>query len=101
MLGIEDKLLLTPDYWREYCTCESLALNYGISESSAYKTIAWIENTLAIHPDFKLSDNNVFTSEDFNGKLMHRRCHRNPHSKAKRVLFRQKETAHDKIANRS
>ena len=45
-LRIEDLLLLALEYMREYRTCFHIAKNYGVSESSAYKTTVWVENTL-------------------------------------------------------
>ena len=53
-LGIEDQLLLTLEYLREYRTYFHIGKNYGISESSAYKTVKWVEDTLIKHPNFAL-----------------------------------------------
>jgi hypothetical protein len=53
-LCIEDQLLMTLEYLREYRTYFHIGTSYGISESSAYKAIRWIEDTLIKHPDFAL-----------------------------------------------
>jgi hypothetical protein len=53
-LSIENSLLLTLEYLREYRTYFHCAQNYGVSESSAYKTIRWVEDTLIKHSDFAL-----------------------------------------------
>lgn len=53
-LIIEDILLITLEYLREYRTYFHIGQSYGISESAAYKTIVWVENTLIKHPDFAL-----------------------------------------------
>ena len=53
-LRIEDLLLLALEYMREYRTCFHIAKNYGVSESSAYKTTVWVENTLIKHLYFAL-----------------------------------------------
>lgn len=45
-LELEDKLLMTLEYWREYRTYFHIGNSYGYSESQAYKTIKWVENTL-------------------------------------------------------
>lgn len=45
-LVIEDKLLMTLEYWREYRTYFHIGNSYGYSESQAYKTIRWVETTL-------------------------------------------------------
>lgn len=43
---IEDKLLMTLEYWREYRTYFHIANSYNYSESQTYKTIRWVENIL-------------------------------------------------------
>lgn len=53
-LSLEDQLLLTLEYLREYRTYFHISKSYGISESTAYKTARWIEDTLIKHPDFAL-----------------------------------------------
>jgi len=53
-LCIEDQLLITLEYLREYRTYFHIGTSYGISESSAYKTIKWVEDTFIKHPDFSL-----------------------------------------------
>jgi hypothetical protein len=53
-LMIEDQLLMTLEYLREYRTYFHIGQSYGISEGSAYKGIKWVEDTLIKHPDFAL-----------------------------------------------
>ena len=53
-LSLEDQLLLTLEYLREYRTYFHISKSYGVSESTAYKTAKWIEDTLIKHPDFAL-----------------------------------------------
>ena len=53
-ISMEDSLLMTLEYLREYRTYFHIAKNYGVSESSAFKTIRFIEDTLIKHPDFAL-----------------------------------------------
>lgn len=53
-LTIEDTLLMTFEYLREYRTYFHISQSYGISESAAYKTVRWVEDTLIKHPDFAL-----------------------------------------------
>ena len=45
-LSIEDQLLLTLSYWREYRTLFHVAMTYGIHESNASRIIQKIENIL-------------------------------------------------------
>ena len=53
-LCIEDQLLMALEYIREYRTYFHISQSYGVSESSAYKTVRWVEDTLIKHPDFSL-----------------------------------------------
>ena len=53
-LSIPEMLLATLEYLREYRTYLHIAKSYGISESAAYKTIRWVEDTLVRHRDFSL-----------------------------------------------
>lgn len=53
-LSMEDRLLMTLEYLREYRTYFHIASGYGVSESSCYRNIKWIEDTLIKHPDFAL-----------------------------------------------
>jgi hypothetical protein len=51
---MEDRLLMALEYLREYRTYFHVAQSYEISESSCYRCIKWIEDTLIKHPDFAL-----------------------------------------------
>ena len=53
-LSIANRLLMMLEYLREYRTYFHIAQSYGVSESNAYRTIRWIENTLIAHPIFSL-----------------------------------------------
>lgn len=53
-LSEEGMVLITLEYLREYRTYFHIGRSYGVSESSAYKTIKWVEDTLIKHPDFAL-----------------------------------------------
>lgn len=53
-LFMEDRLLMSLEYIREYRTYLHIAASYGISESACYRNIQWIEDTLIKHPDFAL-----------------------------------------------
>jgi hypothetical protein len=48
-LNIENQLMIALEYLREYRTYFHIGKSYGISESSAYKTIKWVEDTLIKH----------------------------------------------------
>ena len=53
-LSVEDRLLMSLEYLREYRTYFHIATNYGICESSCQRNIRWIEDTLIKHKDFAL-----------------------------------------------
>jgi transcription initiation factor TFIIIB Brf1 subunit/transcription initiation factor TFIIB len=53
-LCMEDRLLAALEYWREYRTFAHIAASYGVSESSIFKTIRWIEDVLIKDGTFSL-----------------------------------------------
>ena len=53
-LSIEDRLLMTLEYWREYRTYFHIATAYRISESAAYRNIKRCEDTLVKSKAFRL-----------------------------------------------
>ena len=63
-LALPDKLLLALEYIREYRTYFHIAKSYGISESAAYKTSRWVEDTLVKHPDFALPGKKALQKSD-------------------------------------
>lgn len=63
-LSLEDQLLMALEYIREYRTYFHISQSYGISESSSYKGIRWIEDTLIKHPDFALPGRKALLKND-------------------------------------
>ncbi len=53
-LCLEEQLLLTLSYWREYRTQFHIAASYGIHESTANRIITKVENVLAASGRFAL-----------------------------------------------
>ena len=51
-LSLENQLLMAVEYIREYRTYFHISKSYGVSESTAYKTVRWVEDTLIKHQDF-------------------------------------------------
>ena len=43
-LSVEDQLVLTAQYWREYRTQFHIALDFGVSEATVCRIIAKVEN---------------------------------------------------------
>jgi hypothetical protein len=63
-LVIEDRLLMALEYLREYRTYFHVASSYGVSESSCFRNIRWIEDTLIKHPDFALPGRKALLKSD-------------------------------------
>jgi hypothetical protein len=55
---------MTLEYLREYRTYFHISQSYGVSESSAFKTVRWVENTLIKHPDFALPGRKALLKSD-------------------------------------
>lgn len=53
-LSVEDQVLLTLEYWREYCTLFHLATNRGLHESKVCRVIRHVEGSLTKSRVFKL-----------------------------------------------
>ena len=69
-LSIEDRLLMALEYLREYRTYFHVSQSYGVSESTCYETIKWIENTLIRHPDFALPGRKALLKSDMEYELV-------------------------------
>jgi hypothetical protein len=63
-LPIEDMLLMALEYLREYRTYFHISQSYGVSESTAYKVVRWVEDTLIKHPDFALPGRKALVKSD-------------------------------------
>jgi len=63
-LSTENMLLMTLEYIWEYRTYFHISQSYGVSESTAYKTVRWIEDTLIKHPDFALPGRKALLKSD-------------------------------------
>ena len=58
------------EYMREYRTYFHIGASYGISESSAYRNIKWIEDALIKHPDFALPGKKALVKSDVEYELV-------------------------------
>ena len=63
-LGIEDRLLMTLEYLREYRTYFHISRSYGISESACYRNIRWVEDTLIKDGKFSLPGRKALLKSD-------------------------------------
>lgn len=69
-LSIEEMLLMTLEYLREYRTYFHISQSYGVSESSAYKTIRWVEDTLIKSKEFRLPGRKALLKSDMEYELV-------------------------------
>lgn len=63
-LVIEDRLFMTLEYLREYRTYFHISRSYGISESSCYRNIRWVEDTLIKDGQFSLPGRKALFKSD-------------------------------------
>jgi hypothetical protein len=63
-LSIEDKLLMTLEYLREYRTYFHLGKSYGLSESACYRACRWIEDVLIKSREFSLPGRKALLKSD-------------------------------------
>lgn len=63
-ISLEDRLLMTLEYLREYRTYFHISQSYGISESACYRNIRWVENTLIKSKEFSLPGRKALKKSD-------------------------------------
>jgi uncharacterized protein YerC len=63
-LCLEDMLLITLEYLREYRTYAHISASYGISESSISRIIKWVENILIKDGTFSLPGRKALLKSD-------------------------------------
>src|SRR5829696_9327724 len=63
-LSVEDQVLLTLEYWREYRTFFHLARSWGVHESSVWRTIRRVEDILTKSKAFTLPGKKKLQSAD-------------------------------------
>jgi Helix-turn-helix of DDE superfamily endonuclease len=63
-LSIETRALMMLEYWREYRTYFHIGGSYGVSESTAFRTIRWCEDTLIKSGAFTLPGKKALLKSD-------------------------------------
>jgi hypothetical protein len=53
-LSLENRLLMTLCYWREYRTYFHIGIDFKVSESACCRNIAWVENCIVASKVFTL-----------------------------------------------
>ncbi|MBW3058639.1 MAG: IS5/IS1182 family transposase [Spiroplasma poulsonii] len=70
-LSLENRLLRTLLYWREYQTYFHLGKSFDISEANCYRNIKWIEDILIKNSDFQqLAGKKALINDYFNDKTI-------------------------------
>lgn len=69
-LTLPDKLLLTLEYWREYRTQFHISESYGLSETSTWRTIRWVEDALIHSGKFTLPGKKACRTEALDMQLL-------------------------------
>ena len=63
-LCIEDRLLMSLEYLREYRTYFHLGKSYDLSESACYRSCRWVEDVLIKSPQFSLPGKKALLKSD-------------------------------------
>ena len=63
-LSIEDRLLMSLEYLREYRTYFHLGKSYDLSESACYRSCRWVEDTLIKSSKFSLPGKKALLKSD-------------------------------------
>lgn len=63
-LSLEEMLLASLEYWREYRTYAHIAASYGIHESNMYRLIKWLEDVLIKDGAFSLPGKKALLKND-------------------------------------
>ena len=69
-LTIEDQLLMTLKYLRQYVTQKELAFEFEVSEATVNDVIKWIENTLIKDGRFSLPGKKALLEDDSIGVIL-------------------------------
>jgi hypothetical protein len=69
-LSLDNMLLMSLEYLREYRTYFHIGQNYGVSESYAYKIIRWVEDTLIKSGIFNLPGRKALLKSDVKYKVV-------------------------------
>lgn len=69
-LCLADRLLMALEYLREYRTYFHIGKGYGVSGSTAYKVIRWIEDTLIQSRVFSLPGRRALFKSDMSDEVV-------------------------------
>jgi hypothetical protein len=63
-LLVEDRILMTLEYLREYRTYANIGISYGLCESKTWANIKWIEDVLIKSKEFSLPGRKALLKSD-------------------------------------
>jgi hypothetical protein len=63
-ISIENRLLMSLEYLREYRTYANIGISYGLCESKAWASIKWIEDVLIKSKEFSLPGRKALMKSD-------------------------------------
>lgn len=69
-LCVEDMVLMTLEYYREYRTYFHISVDYGISESNTWQTIKWVEDVLIKSGVFTLPGKKELLKNNFEYEII-------------------------------
>lgn len=98
-LSIENQLLATLEYLREYRTYAHISANYGIAESNIYHSIKWVEETLIKDGIFSLPGRKELLKSDTEYEIILVDATETPierPQKTKKILFRKEKKTYIK-----
>jgi hypothetical protein len=90
-LCIEDRLLLTLEYLREYRTYFHIASSYGIHETTAIRIARWVEGVLIKSKEFSLPGRKALLKSDMEYEVILVDAAESPCERPKKRLDRQSE----------
>jgi len=64
-LSLEDRLLLTMEYWREYRTMFHIGTDFGITKGAVCKIIRWVEDVVSEIPELQLPGKKELKKSEF------------------------------------
>jgi len=84
-LCIEDQLLATLEYLREYRTLIHISANYGISESQLSRIIRWVEDVLVKDGAFSLPGKKALVKSEMTYEVIMVDCTETPIERPKKT----------------
>jgi len=101
-LHMEDLLLATLEYLRESRTYVHIAASYDVAESSIYRGIRWVEDTLIKDGTFSLPGRKALLKSDVEYEVILVDATETPierPKKTKKILLRKEKTSYLKNSN--